>query len=110
MKYRLFFKSNKKILALAATALCLSAGMAQASGSYSGGFSNNNGQAKAQYHKGKSLVQSKLLCSGCAMEGTKITRANAASVLQNVQANSALTQEDKEAVSTYLLRRYKIKN
>lgn len=107
MQYSSSILTSKKVVTVVGLSLFLLGNAAQASGSYGGGFGNNGG--KAQYHKGKTVMQKKLLCSGCALEGTKIDKTTAPSVLQTIQTDSGLTAEDKQAAAAYLTRRYKIK-
>jgi len=100
------------LISAIALSLFFSVSFADASGSYGGSVRTIDSKKEAQYHKGKSVLRKKLLCSGCPLDGKKVKKSTAPEILQQLQSgdfSNVLKSGDKQALTTYLSRRYRLK-
>lgn len=109
MKIIPFF--SKSLVSALGFSLCLSSGFVQASGSFGGGVAGVDSQKNTQYHRGKSVLRKQLLCDACPLDGSKVNRSTAPEILAKLKSgkfSAVLNGEDEKALSTYLIRRYRI--
>lgn len=95
---------NRRALAILA-ALSVMAGAALASGSEAIG-SVETSDAHA-YNVGKSVYATKLACGGCALHGKTLTAEVAKDLLSGKNVPN-LSEEDSQALTIYLKRRFKL--
>ncbi|MCY3625978.1 MAG: hypothetical protein OXH82_06575 [Candidatus Dadabacteria bacterium] len=92
-------------LALIAAAILLVQVPAFASGSASAG---DGASPRSDYAKGKAITFSKLVCDTCAMQKADLNSESAATLRDGLGEMEGLSSEEKELVSEYLTRRYKL--
>jgi hypothetical protein len=103
MKLLASFKFIVLVLAYAVSSPVL------ASGSYS---VSGGDQANQSYNLGKSAFYRKLACSSCPLANQDIDETKAAELVKRLGDNAELAQKlsanERDAVITYLQRRYKL--
>lgn len=89
-----------------ALALSFMAGSAFASGSDSlgGGLSGE----QARYNAGKAVYAQKLACPGCILSGKMLDKMQAQQIITNTDLTSNLSDDEREALATYLKLRFKL--
>lgn len=95
------------------TAIAIGLISASASSMASGSFnSRSTSGAQDPYNFGKITLHRKLLCDSCAMAGTSLTKTNAESIVDKINANSQdihiLGHKERKAVAFYINKRFNI--
>ena len=93
------------VLFLIAAAILLINVPAFASGSASAG---SGASSRSDYAKGKAITFSKLVCDTCSMQKGDLNKESAMSLKESLGEMQDLSNEEKELVSEYLNRRYKL--
>ncbi len=93
------------VLALIAAAMLFVQVPAFASGSASAG---DGASPRSDYAKGKAITFSKLVCDTCAMQKADLNSESAMTLRDSLGEMEGLSPEEKELVSQYLTRRYKL--
>ena len=93
------------VLVLIAAAMLFVHVPAFASGSASAG---DGVSPRSDYSKGKAITFSKLVCDTCSMKKADLNRESAMSLKDSLDEMQDLSSEEKELVSEYLTRRYKL--
>lgn len=93
------------VLALIAAAMLFVQVPAFASGSASAG---DGASPRSDYAKGKAITFSKLVCDTCAMQKADLNSESAMTLRGSLGEMEGLSAEEKELVSEYLTRRYKL--
>lgn len=93
------------VLALIAAAMLFVQVPAFASGSASAG---DGASPRSDYAKGKAITFSKLVCDTCAMQKADLNGESAMTLRDSLGEMEDLSAEEKELVSEYLTRRYKL--
>lgn len=93
------------VLVLIAAAMLLVQVPAFASGSASAG---DGASPRSDYAKGKAITFSKLVCDTCAIQKADLNSESAATLRDSLGEMESLSAEEKELVSEYLTRRYKL--
>ena len=93
------------VLVLIAAAMLFVQLPAFASGSASAG---DGASPRSDYAKGKAITFSKLVCDTCAMKKAELNSESAMTLRDSLGEIGDLTSEEKELVSEYLTRRYKL--
>ena len=93
------------VLVLVAAATLLVQVPAFASGSASAG---DGVSPRSDYARGKAITFSKLVCDTCPMKKADLNSESAATLRDGLGEIQDLSSEEKELVSEYLARRYKL--
>ena len=93
------------VLILIAAAMLFIQIPALASGSASAG---SGASSRSDYAKGKAITFSKLVCDTCSMQKGDLNKESAMGLKESLGEMQDLSNEEKELVSEYLNRRYKL--
>jgi hypothetical protein len=104
MLHKNFFVRATVAMSFAMT-FAMSAGLALASGSDSGGAAETGDTAA--YNTGKSVFATKIACSSCPMAGKSLDADAARALLAN-KGSVTLTPQESAALDVYLKRRFKL--
>ncbi len=96
-KYRLI------VLAISFITLGLTTMNTIASGTYSPGGSGGN-----DYHMAKLIFYKKVVCGNCPFPGRGKSAQDAQALLQELNADNALSSKEQRAATSYLQRRFKL--
>lgn len=98
-------QTYKSFTLVAALATALASSVAMASGSDAVGRAKT-GDAAA-YNLGKRVFAVKIACDSCPKPGLDLNKSSAQNLLHNTP-DANLTADEKEALSVYLKRRFKL--
>lgn len=93
------------VLVLIAAAMLFVHVPAFASGSASAG---DGASPRGDYARGKAITFSKLVCDTCSMKKSDLNSESAMTLRDSLGEMEGLSSEEKELVSEYLTRRYKL--
>ncbi len=63
---------------------------------------------RSDYSKGKAITFSRLVCDSCSIKKSDLNSESAITLRDSLGEMESLTSEEKEFVSEYLTRRYKL--
>ena len=93
------------VLVLIATAMLFVQIPAFASGS---AFAGDGASPRSDYAKGKAITFSKLVCDTCSIKRGDLNKESAIGLKESLGEMQDMSSEEKELVSEYLTRRYKL--